>query len=292
LSPAARRLLSTLQGGDGRDIAEPNTYPGGNAFSSHARAYFINASSLCEHQNGHDFAVFGVLYGLRHGLELWLKWLIQMEVLAAVMGDFRRKPVLETVIAAAQRLCDEDAQRERLLRKQIVVDAQCERQIIHNAKRDCQQLKKQLIHALCVMRNVEAGITYPRCQAENIGESFARDQLAKGILDQYSLQVSWPVPIYGHDLCALWQEAEMLADIGYHDARMRAMYAGTGEPLSPQEIGAACDLLGTWDKDGDSFRYPCSLGGTWYLHLPPLNLRALGKLADALDATVLAYKPE
>lgn len=267
LSQCARGLLSTLRG-DGRDIAEPNIYPGVDAFSDHAQTYFSNAASLCEHHNGHDFAVFGVLYGLRHGLELWLKWIIQNEVLAQVVGASRRKPDLAALIVVAQSTCDESKRRER------------------------QQRKDQLIKALCVMRNVDAHILHPRCQIENIGESFAQEQLSKGTIDRYRLQLSWPVPIHGHDLRSLWKDAELLVDIGHDDACLRAMYSGTGDPLTPRQIGAVCDLLGTWDKDGDAFRYPCSLGGAWYMHLPPLDLRALQKLAVGMEATVLAHKAD
>lgn len=266
LTPAALGLLSKLRRG-GAD-AEPTIYPGVDAFSDHARTYFSNAAALCEHHNGHDFAVFGILYGLRHGLELWLKWFIQTEVLAQVVGASRRTRELPALIAVAQGFPEESTKRER------------------------QQRKDQLIKALCVMRNVDAQILYPRCQIENIGESFAREQLLKGPVDRYRLQLSWPVQVLCHDLRSLWKDAKHLVDLYSDDARLTAVYTGTGEPLSVEAIEAACDLLGTWDKDGDGFRYPCSLGGAWHMHLPPLNLRSLRKLAVSLEATVLAYEKE
>jgi hypothetical protein len=266
LTPAARGLLSRL--GRGGADAEPTIYPGVDAFSDHAQTYFSNAAALCEHHNGHDFAVFGVLYGLRHGLELWLKWFIQSEVLAQVVGASRRTQDLATLITVAQSFPEESTKRER------------------------QHRKDQLIKALCVMRNVDAQILYPRCQIENIGETFAREQLSKGRIDRYRLQLSWPVQVLCHDLRSLWSDAKHLVDLYSYEARTRALHSGTGEPLTPEAIGEVCDLLGTWDKDGDGFRYPCSLGGAWYMHLPPLNLRSLHKLAVALEATVLAFQAE
>lgn len=261
--PGARAMLWALRGGEG-NIAEPKIYPGVEAFEDHARAFFNNAEALCESGRAVDFAVFGALYCFRHGLELWLKGLSQIHLLDEVLSAILEGKDLEQVTEVAQKGCDTKRKRE--------------------ARRN------ELIRALCVVRNVDNGLRYPACHQVNIGPEFAQERLSKGRIDSHSLSISWPISIHGHDLRALWSETKDLVRERHAVAHENnEIYLG-GELLDPDEIEALCDLLGAWDNDGDAFRYPCSLTGDWFLHLPSLNLDKLAKMASAMESTVLCYK--
>ena len=52
--------------------------------------------------------------------------------------------------------------------------------------------------------------------------------------------------------------------------------------LGLDEITALVELLHHYDDNGDAFRYPVSLDGDWHIDLPPLNLVALGELAQKM----------
>lgn len=78
-SPLAAKLIAHLQreGSEGGEFGIPSITPGENALALHAEAYLSNAAQLCHENPVHDFSVFGALYCLRHGLELWLKYVVQ-----------------------------------------------------------------------------------------------------------------------------------------------------------------------------------------------------------------------
>ena len=266
LTGPARQLLASLRGGEGDRIAEPKNYPGVQAFGDHAQIYFNNAGTLCESGHAVDFAVFGALYCLRHGLELWLKGFAQNQVLNDVLDAIADGKTLDEVVEVAQRGCSKK---------------------YHAARRD------ELIKALCVLRNVDKGLRHPECHQVEIGEQFARERLSEGIgheSEAFTLALAWPISMGGHDLGVLWEQTKEIVRGNYARAQSNnVMYIG-GELLPPEKVEALCALLGAWDKDGDAFRYPCSLTGDWYFHLPSLNLRALGELASAMESTLLCYE--
>jgi len=259
LTEGAEDMLDRLTGGDGGDIAVPSVYPGLGAFEAHAHAYFDNAQNMCEDVRSHDFAVFGALYSIRHGLELWLKYLLQRSIIDDVVLASRKSQKLEDLFEAAE--CGNSPNKQ-----------------------------KALVEALCVMRNVKAGLKYPATRTVEIGETYAQEFLSRGKLDWRHLSIAWPVPLRGHDLRDLWKKAKLMVDTYSYDARAHSQMSGVGDPLSVADLEGICDLLGAWDEDGDAFRYPCALDGTWHIEIPPLNLRKLGELAGSLTSTVLSYE--
>jgi len=265
LTEGATAFLATISDGDGADIAVPSVYPGIDAFQTHAHAYFNNAATLCRGTHAHDFAIFGALYCIRHGLELWLKWITQKQILSRVLDAIHSEADLDAILVVAQDGCTGKQKAAR---------------------------KEQLIHALCVLRNVEEGIVYPVCHEIDISEDFARKCLSSVEVNEHRLALVWPISVHGHDLRALWTEASGFIEEGYPVARSEASYTGVGVPVHPDTIAAACELLSTWDPTGDGFRYPCSLSGDWYLELPPLNLAQLGNFAESMESTVLAYEQD
>src|SRR5690554_2025537 len=77
-SAILKDILSELQ--RGKHIAMLSVYLSSLVFSEHVRMYFENAKHLCV-GSASDFNVWGVLYGIRHGLELWLKCLIRNRII-------------------------------------------------------------------------------------------------------------------------------------------------------------------------------------------------------------------
>ena len=262
LEGRARQILAELTAGDGADIALLDVYPGIDAWTTHAIAYFSNASVLCDEPKAHDFAVFGALYCVRHGLELWLKWIIQKRVMDDVLAALRGGADLEELIRVAQ--------------------------VGSSSRRERNERRSQLVRALCTIRNVEAGLTHPACRQEAMSERFAIERLSKGPAIRGSiLSIAWPIPVHGHDLKELWAAAEDPIRGRYEDLTETPEL---GEALHPDTIGGICALLGAIDPAGDGFRYPSSLEGDWYLHRPPINLRALGQLAESLEDSVRSYR--
>lgn len=149
-------------------------------------------------------------------------------------------------------------------------------------------------HSLCAMRNVdEDGIKFPRCWKVNMTTSDAARALKfiqrNPKLPRYHLGYCWKVPIAGHFLDNLLEQAVPLLDLFHQDAQQQAQTSGCGHPLPREEISSAVELLDHLDHDGDTFRYPSSLTGEWHIQLPAVSLAALGDLAEALAETVLAY---
>jgi hypothetical protein len=262
LDEGAQEILAELTTGDGADIALLDVYPGIDAWTTHAIAYFSNASALCDEPRAHDFAVFGALYCVRHGLELWLKWVIQKRVMEDVLASLHCGADLNELIRVAQ--------------------------VGSNDKRERKDRRIQLVRALCTIRNVEAGLTHPACRKENISERFATERISNGPpISGSILSIAWPIPVHGHDLKELWAAAEDSVRARY-EALTEA--PELGEAMQPDAIAGICALLGAIDPAGDGFRYPSSLEGDWYLHRPAINLRALGQLAESLEDSVRSYR--
>ncbi|HKO91640.1 MAG TPA: hypothetical protein VJU61_10830 [Polyangiaceae bacterium] len=254
LSEAATALLVRLTSFGGDDqVGIASVYPGINAFTEHAIAYFHNAALLCKRIEAPDFAVFGALYCIRHGLELWLKCIVQNDIIDEVLEAIAEGKAFEAILTAAR----------------------C---------RDPGEKQERFIKAICVMRNAEAGLEPPQ-----VGEvEVARKRLASGGISRHRLSLVWPVPLWGHDLGDLWEKAARSIRLVYDDVRTLSL-TEIGEPMLPDEVQAACELLAVLDKGGDTFRYPCSLAGEWNLQLPGWNLGQLRELAEGLDITVRAY---
>jgi hypothetical protein len=58
------------------------------AFNSHARAYLNNAAAICEDTGMSDYRIFMALYGIRHGIELWLKCVWSNERIDRALGHY------------------------------------------------------------------------------------------------------------------------------------------------------------------------------------------------------------
>lgn len=263
LSSSARYLLEQLSDGNGADIAVPSVYAGAMALTTHAMAYLDVASQLCAEPRNHDFAVFGAFYGIRHGLELWLKCIVINETIdRALVAISKGAADLDTVATAAGPLNKNQ--------------------------------KEHLCRSLCALRNVsEDKVVAPDCYTVNVSEADATRAIAyiqrNGDQPRYLLSYAWSVPVRGHFLQELWHKAQpMIRDL--HPAvEAHAQMSGCGHPTSIQRLAATIELLDKLDPDGDAFRYPSSLNGNWNTQLPCVSLRALGAVAEEIQETVLGY---
>lgn len=263
LSPAASELLGELSDGDGADIAVPSVYAGNTALATHAMAYLEVASQLCSATRSHDFAVFGAFYGIRHGLELWLKCMVINDMLDRTLEAISNGAAdLDALSIAAGPL--DKKQREHLCR------------------------------SLCALRNLnEDGIVAPACYTMNISEADAVRAIAyiqqNGGQPRYMLGYAWSVPVRGHSLQTLWQKAQPMIRELHSAVESSAQMSGCGHPTSIERLAAAIELLDKLDPDGDAFRYPSSLTGNWNTQLPCVSLPALGALAEEIQETVLGF---
>jgi hypothetical protein len=260
LSSDAKALLARLQ--TGSTFAVPSVYPSALAFNDHAIAFLNNAAAMCRTGDMDDFRIFGALYCMRHGLELWVKGIVQNATIDKVIDE---------LVYSSKSLAD----------IMIAVDLKG-------------RAAKQLEHALCVLRNAtEDGLKFPENHERNMGTPWAERAIAlirkRGELPRYEIGTLWSVPVSGHGLTSLWQRARADAASIYFDVAQHARYTGEAQPMTPEHVGATCELLDRWDADGDAFRYPSSLDGDWHFDLPHLNLERLGALADELESTVRAY---
>jgi hypothetical protein len=263
LSHLARDLLRELRDGDGADIAVPSVYAGPMALATHALAYLDVASQLCTEPRSHDFGVFGAFYGIRHGLELWLKCMIINDMidrtLEAISNGAVDLDAVATIIGPLSK-----KQREHLCR------------------------------SLCAMRNLDQNrIVAPACSTKNVSEADAVRAIAhvrkRGQEPRYMLGYTWSVPVPGHALLPLWQSAKPMINWLRPAVESNAQRTGCGEPISTERLVATIELFDKLDPDGDAFRYPSSLTGSWNTQLPYVSLRALGSLADEIEQTVLGY---
>lgn len=264
LSPTARGLLAELSDGDGADIAVPSVYAGAMALATHAMAYLDVASQLCTEPRSHDFAVFGAFYGIRHGLELWLKCMVINDMIDRA---------LEAIVNGAADLDAVSTAVGPLNKKQ----------------------REHLCRSVCALRNVnEDRIIAPDCYTKNISEADAVRAIAyvkhNGGQPRYMLGYTWSVPVPGHGLQVLWQKAQPTIAELHTAVESSAQMSGCGHPASLQRLAAAIEMLDKLDPDGDAFRYPSSLTGNWNTQLPCVSLPALGRLAEEIQETVLGYE--
>lgn len=264
----ASQLLRSLRGGRSRDIAEKDTFPGIGAFSDQAQAYFVNARALCGRNGPHDLAVLTSFYCIRHGLELWLKCMVKNQILDDVIHAIRRRLSFDEVLQAAYKGCEGEGKRVR---------------------EEKQQRRRQLVRALCVLRNYNAGIVDPQNMEVNQGQQFAEELASTGHVEREHLAMHWAVPIHTHSLDELWRVGKDFIYEKYDGARDESWQGLGVELISLDKLQAICELFGTLDKDGDAFRYPCSREGNWFSGLPSINLRKLRALASELENLVISY---
>jgi hypothetical protein len=263
LSDVARDLLEELSDGDGADIAVPSVYPGAMALATHSMAYLDLASQLCTEPRSHDFAVFGAFYGIRHGLELWLKCMIINNMID------------RTLEAISNGAADVDA-------------------VSTIAGPLSKKQREHLCRSLCALRNVdEDKIVAPDCYTKNVSEADAVRAIAHvskiGHKPRYLLGYTWSVSIPGHSLGSLWQQAAPMVVELRPAVESGAAHSGCGHPTSIERLVATIELFDKLDPDGDAFRYPSSLSGNWNTQLPCVSLPALGALASEIQETVLGY---
>ncbi len=267
-SPLAAKLIGHLQreGSAGGEFGIPSVTPGENALSHHAEAFLSNAAQLCHENPVHDFSVFGALYCLRHGLELWLKYIIQNNMMDRTLGA----------------IFEDDASTLDAVAGELGI----------NGKED-KKRKALLCRSLCALKNHWVDrLKYPEVWEANIAPQYAvraiQEVRVKGSRPRNAFARFWCVPVPGHSVRALWEQArDTLVELRPAVVANNHRFGGGSANLG--EMEAAIDFVDYYDPDGDAFRYPTSLTGKWYLHLPPVNLQRLGVLASRLEQTVRDY---
>lgn len=261
LPPAAASLLRELQ--QGQNIAVPSVYAHSMAFSDHALLYLDNAVAFCRPDGVADFRVFAALYGVRHGLELWLKCLLRNQEIDRFLSH---------AFGHQEQSFAEVCDARGLTKKQ--------------------KLPFQM--SLCCLRNIiQDGMGFPDSDpwSKRMEETWADKGLVmlRGLpeMDRARFALGCQVRLSGHSLLALWNEAEHLVRSFHPSGGSYDPWLDIPAPeVDPDEIGALVELLHHYDKDGDAFRYPASLNGSWHDGLPPLDLRVLGELAQRMVNTV------
>lgn len=248
-------LLDDLQ--HGSSLAVPSVRLDSLAFSHHAHLYFDNAAMLCRTRAMDDFRAFGALYQLRHGLELWLKCLLRNKMIDSFLASLYKEPGSPTLEGLADLLGLGSKEQQRELRA-----------------------------SLCAFRNVTIDrLPYPRCWEVRMEWRWAEKALIHlkdmGNEPRGSFAIFWRVSLPGHDLHALWKEIDAEVRDMHYSASRHGREAFDPMP-SVERIEAICTLLHHYDKDGDAFRYPISLGGKWHHGLPSLNIEAVGRLSSEL----------
>lgn len=261
IPPAAASLLRELQ--QGRNIAVPSVYAHSMAFSDHALLYLDNAVAFCRPDGVADFRVFAALYGIRHGMELWLKCLLRNQEIDRFLNHAFRQQ---------QQSFAEVCEALGLTKKQ----------------------KLPFQRSLCCLRNtIEDGMGFPDSDpwSKRMEEAWAEKGLVvlRGHpdMDRAEFAAGCQVRLSGHSLMTLWTEAEHLVRSFHPSGGGYDPWIDIPAPeVDPDQIRALVELLHHYDKDGDAFRYPASLNGSWHDGLPHLDLRALGELARRMVNTV------
>jgi hypothetical protein len=260
----AKALLAKLQ--KGPNVAVPSVYVHCLAFSDHAQLYLDNAVSMCRQDGADDFRVFGVLYCLRHGLELWLKCLLRNRQIDLFLAEAFNEPGLDF---------------EGLMSSL-------------GFKR---KEKRPFQRALCTMRNVLVdGISLPdqdptRVRQEVRWANKGLDHLrATPELQRDRFAMLCPVRLPTHSLESAWEATADLVESFSDAGRGIGQQLDVQARVSSSEFEALVALLQHYDPNGDAFRYPVSLDGNWHGDLPPLSLDALRDLAERARDTVLFFQ--
>lgn len=276
LSVEAKDLLERLKNGS-KDIAVPSVYPGATGAMKHAKAFLSNACHLSRNGRKPDFQIFGVLYGLRHGVEIFLKCLYQNLRTDNLLVDAFRGAALDDLLTWLTETNEEDGKVQA----------------------------KQLLAALSVIRNIDVdNIKAPFCWTKNqatMGDRRFADQGLRILqqndqLPRYTLASLWTPACRTHNLLSVFDKVETSLRDMHRATTRNAEQVGVEQPVPVDTIAATCELFEHWDPNGHAIRYASSSGAGsavtvhgWNAHLPPLSLGALGELASELDGTVNAY---
>lgn len=267
LPQAAQELLVKLQNGD--RLTETNAYPGEFAFSHFARVFFNNAEHVARLDGWDDYAVFGALYQIRHGVELWLKCVIRDARTDAFLND-------------AFDLVDEWPLEE------LVVKAS-------KGRDEPKKVALAIRRALCALRNrLVDNIQAPACFTRRMESHWAE----KGLqylrehpqTPRHDFAILHHPPVGTHNLADLWQEAKPHFNEASARLRTFSIQVDVKEHVEPEAIGSLCGLFAHFDPDGDAFRYPAALNGDWRVGLPHFSLDQLAELSHDLNWTVNAHE--
>lgn len=153
--------------------------------------------------------------------------------------------------------------------------------------------KDLLCLSLCALKNNWVDrLKYPDVWTANVEPQSAvraiQEVRINGSKPRNAFARFWCVPVPGHSVRELWEQGrDTLTEL--RPAVVASNRRVGGGSVNLQEMEAAVDFVDYYDQDGDAFRYPASLTGKWYLHLPPVNLSRLGVLASRLEQTVRDY---
>jgi hypothetical protein len=280
LTESATALSQWLRDGDGADLGILETYPGAGAFTHRARIWFNNAASLClDSRSGHDFRVCGAVYGIRHGLELWLKSIVHEERFdAAWLAMQRDGSTLASTVLAAKLKGREKATLKRAL---------C------GMRNVWQKLNEQKRKTTTDKPGTLSKIEPPDCFSVRQEEWWAEKAIGlvrDGKVERSFLATVWAPFFSDHDLMPLWREAKSRLARTHRAACIRANEVGIDEPASIDCIEATCELFAAIDPDGDALRFPSALTGEWHSQRLTVSLPRLGELASELENSVMAFE--
>jgi hypothetical protein len=203
------------------------------------------------------------VYGIRHGLELWLKGVVHTQRVAEAWMSMRQEDADFASVAAA-------------------------------AKLSTKQERVTLRRALCAMRNIlQDKVVYPDCfrvRQEEVWVVRAIELVRSGGADRLHLTTIWAPCFSDHELMALWREAKGTLQMFHRAACIRAEQVGIGQPISIERLEAACELFAAVDPEGVAMRYPAAVTGEWHTQKLTVSLKQLGRLAKQLDDTALAFE--
>lgn len=266
LSQSAKEILRELQTGE--NIAEPSVYPGSLAFSEHARLYLENAENLSGAATT-DFAVFGVLYCIRHGLELWLKCFLRNFHIDQFLSGVAHQPEIKLG------------------------------ELIQSLKADGLHSKADGISAgsirdvISIMRKVlEDEESFPECRKGSKWADKGLDYLRENReLPRQRFASLWTgCGLRSHDLVTLW-DAGAGREINDFYSQARSFPNEFFENMTPRDrIRGVCDFFAHYDQEGEAFRYPLSNDQDWHFDLPSLSLDALAALASEFAQSVTAFQ--
>lgn len=263
LTQGASRLLAKLNTDDHGVVAVPSVYPNSMANFAHAEAFLDNAIHLCRNPDAPDFAIFGALLFIRHGLELWMK------------GMINNRMVDQIIDAIADGVADVHGLGTRLG--------------LNKGQR------RNLVQTLCeALPALKTGVAVHDFHTVEVNEARAQEAVEfirdNPHLERFRLDFAWCVHVPHHGLAGHWKVVEPLVREFHFDVAQQERTPGEWDPWSAEEVSSLVEFLDYYDPDGDAFRYPSSLSGEWRTSLPALSLHKLGDLASQLRDTVKSYE--
>ena len=144
-----------------------------------------------------------------------------------------------------------------------------------------------------VFQNInDRQLRYPDSWTKHLAQSENALQYlrTKGAMRRNSFADYCRVQVPGHVLKELWTQAEPTIEGGLHRYVTSKAQTQFNEPVvSVSDFENAVLLMHYLDPDGSVVRYPESTKGEPNLHLPPLCLDALIRLARDLSHTLMVY---